>query len=341
MRINRKMLIGGISSAIALVLIAGGLVLLTRNGKTVAKPTAERHSQLPSRKSRKVLRSPFTGERIARLGPELIFKIDNVVQARPPSGLTKADIVYLLPVDAGLSRIFAVFSSHIPRVVGPVRSARAEDIRLLRQFGRPAFAFSGAQPRLLPVVEHSRIIDLYDGIVGGYYRDNSRIAPYNLYALPRRLLAEAKGRESKARDIGFRFGKAPRGGRPTKWYTVTYPEASFTFRWSPSQHRWLSFMDGKPAYSAGGKRLGARTVVIQSVVVGRSHFRELGIKPPYANTVGSGRAVVLRDGAAFVVHWSRPRAGRGTAFTLPDGHRMRFARGQVWVVFRYGPGSSR
>lgn len=342
MRVNRRTLIAVVSSAVALTVVVSGFILLTRGGKTVVKPTAERHTQQPVRKARKgPLRSPFTGERIARLGPELIFKIDNVGQARPPTGLPKADIVYLLPVDAGLSRIFAVFSSHIPRVVGPVRSSRAEDIRLLRQFGRPAFAFSGAQPQLLPVVEHARIVDLYAGIVGGYYRDYSRIAPYNLYALTRQLLREARGRESKARDIGFRFGKAPRGGRPTKWYTVRYPEATFTFHWSRSQHRWLSYMDGRPAYSAGGKRLGARTVVIQYVTVGRSHFRELNIRPPYANTVGSGRAVVLRNGAAFVVHWSRPRADHGTAYTLPDGRRMPFARGQVWIVFGYGPHSFR
>ena len=340
MRINRKMLIAGISSAIALIILAGGLFLLTRGGKTVVKPTAERHSQRASRKARK-LRSPFTGERVARLRPELIFKIDNVVQARPPTGLTKADIVYILPVDAGLSRIFAVFSSHIPRVVGPVRSSREEDIELLRQFGRPAFAFSGAQPRLLPVVEHSRIVDLYAGIVGGYYRDYSRVEPYNLYARTKVLLAEAKGRESKARNIGFRFGPAPRGGRPRKSYSVTYPEASFTFRWSRKQHRWLSSMDGGPAYSAGGRRLGARTVVIQYVKVGLSGFRELGIKPPFANTVGRSRAVVLRDGRAYRVRWSRPHARSGTAFTLPDGRRMPFARGQVWIVYGYGPGSSR
>jgi hypothetical protein len=336
MGISRGGLIAGASSAGALIILAGGIFLLTRSGKTTLNPAAERHGQHAAGS----LLSPFTGEPIARLGPELIFKIDNVIQARPPTGLTKADIVYLLPVDGGLSRIFAVFSSHIPPVVGPVRSARAEDIRLLGQFGRPAFAFSGAQPELLPVVERSAIVDLYAGIVGGYYRDFRRVAPYNLYARTRQLLAEAKG-ESRARDIGFRFGPAPNGGQPTKSYSVTYPAASFTFRWSPSQHRWLSWMDGKPANSAGGGQLGARTVVIQSVVVGLSHFRELGIKPPYANTVGSGIAVVLRDGRAYRVRWSRPRPDGGTTYTRPGGQRMPFALGQVWVVFRYGPGSSR
>ena len=332
MRISRRALIAGLSSAIAAVILVVGFILLT-SGKSPSTPSAK-----SSPTATGPLTSPFTGEPIKSLGPELIFKIDNVEQARPPTGLTKADIVYLLPVDGGLSRIFAVFSSHIPAVVGPVRSARQEDIELLRQFGTPAFAFSGAQPNLLPHVEHARIIDLYSGIVGGYYRDLKRIAPYNLYAQTSQLLAQAK-RASRARDIGFRFGAAPPGGTPTSSYTVAYPAAKFTFQWSAAQHRWLSWMDGNPAYAAEGGQLGGATVVIQYVVVGTSVFKELGIRPPYANTVGHGPAVVLRDGRAYHVNWSRPTADSGTTFTLPDGSRMPFARGQVWVVFAYGPGS--
>jgi hypothetical protein len=56
--------------------------------------------------------------------------------------------------------------------------------------------------------------------------------------------------------------------------------------------------------------------------------------------VGSGRAVVLRDGRAYQAHWSRPRADGGTSFTMPGGKPMPFARGQVWVVFARGAGST-
>ncbi len=333
MRISRGALLTAVSSVAALGLLIGGFFVLTGGGKKDA-------AQHGAHGSPQQLRSPFTGEPVRSLRPELIFKIDNVPQARPPTGLTKADIVYLLPVEGGLSRIFAVFSSHIPPVVGPVRSSREEDIQLLRQFGKPAFAFSGAQPRLLPVVEHARIVDLYAGIVGGYFRSSSRIAPYNLYARTKTLLSLAKG-ASKARDIGFRFGAAPAGGKPAKVYNVRYQSFTFGVRWSAGQRRWLISMDGRPATAADGRRLGARTVVVQYVKVGTSGFLELGIRPPYAHTVGSGSAVVLRDGRAYQVHWSRPAADGGTTFTLPDGHPMPFARGQVWVAYGFGPGSSR
>jgi len=341
-QLSQRTLIAAISSATASILLVVGLFVLT--GHRAAAP--RRAAAVRPIKPAPPLTSPFTGERIKSLGPELIFKIDNIVYARPPTGLKHADIVYVLPVEGGLSRIMAVFSSHVPKVVGPVRSARAEDIKLLRQFGRPAFAFSGAKPSLLPLVEHARIVDLYAGIVPGYFRSFNRIAPYNLYADTRLLLAEAKKKNkknnvSRARDIGFRFGSVQPGGVPTRSYSVSYPAAHFTVRWSLAQQRWLIWMDGVPSYDTEGGRLGGNTVVIQYVFVRPSRFIEWGVKAPYASTVGSGRAVVLRNGRAYHVRWTRPRADGGTTFTLPNGHRMLFAPGQVWVIFAYGPHSMR
>jgi hypothetical protein len=279
----------------------------------------------------KPLVSPFTGEPVQALGPVLAVKIDNVAEARPPTGLTDADIVYLLPVEGGLSRIFAVFSSHFPPVIGPVRSAREDDIELLRQFGRPAFAYSGAQSHLLPVVERARTVDLYAGNVAGYFRDPNRVIPHNLYATTRQLLGEARG-ASKAHDIGFRFGPPPPGGTPTRSVSVGYPAASFSFRWSSAKKRWLISMDGSPAVAVEGGQLSASTVVIQYTKVRTSPYLEEGVPPPYAESTGSGTALVLRDGIAYHARWSRPQADGGTTFTTASGQPMTFAKGPVWIV---------
>jgi hypothetical protein len=275
--------------------------------------------------------SPFTGKRVKSLGPVLAVKIDNIIYARPQTGLTRADIVYVLPVEGGLSRFMAIFSSHIPAVVGPVRSARQDDLQLLRQFGRPAFAYSGAQTRLLHVIEHAHIEDLYAGLAGGYYRDYQRTAPDNLYASTSRLLSEAK-HATRAHNIGFKFGSAPRGGRRTSRISVSYPAASFTFTWSAREQRWLVSIDGARAGSTEGPQLSAATVVIQHTVVGTSGFIEDFRRPPDAHSTGHGTAVVLRNGRAYRVRWSRPKASGGTTFTMRDGRPMTFAPGQVWIV---------
>jgi hypothetical protein len=285
------------------------------------------------------LLDPFTGEPAKALRPVLAVKIDNIVYARPQTGLQSADIIYVIPVEGGLTRFMAVFSAHLPPVIGPVRSARQSDLDLLSQFGRPAFAWSGATPHLVPFIERAPVVDLYALTAGGYFRSGSRPAPYNLYADTKQLLAEAKG-ASKARDIGFRFGAAPAGGTPAASGSVKYPAASCTFRWSAKDRRWLLWMDGAPAMATEGGQLGGSTVIVQYTRIATSRFEEYGGRPPYAKSIGSGKAVVLRDGRAYTVRWSRPHRWTGTTYTLPDGQRMLFAPGQTWVVLApEGPGS--
>ena len=327
MRWPRRNIAIAVSAAAAIGLAAALVAVLPGSSGAPPKPG-------PSDSAR--LSSPFTGEPVSALGPVLATKIDNLARARPQTGLTGADIVYVLPVEGGLSRFLAVFSSHFPPVIGPVRSAREDDLELLRQFGRPAFAYSGAQPQLLPLVEKARTVDLYAGRVGGYFRDPRRVAPHNLYAHTSQLLAEAPG-ASKAHDIGFRFGPAPAGGRAMTSFSVSYPAARFTFRWSAKDGRWLVWMDGAPAGAAEGGQLGAPTVVIQYTKVRTSRFLEAGVRPPYAQSTGAGTGVLLRGGQAYAIRWSRPDAEGGTTFTTTSGQAMTFARGPVWVVLAATP----
>jgi hypothetical protein len=318
-----------VAAAVLLAGVVAGSYIALRHDRQVTGAAAPS----PSPPAAAQLRSPFTGEPVPSLNRVLAVKIDNIVYARPQTGLARADIVYVLPVEGGLSRLMAIFSSRYPPAVGPVRSAREDDLQLLRQFGRPAFAYSGATPRLLPYIHRTaRIVNLYAGTSSGYYRDLSRVAPYNLYAHTRQLLAQAPG-ASTARDIGFRFGPPPAGGKATRSVPVSYPSASFRFTWSAAKGRWLVTMDGTPAVTSSGVRLAAATVVIQHTTVRTSRFKEYGFRPPYAESVGSGTTLVLRDGSAWAGHWSRPTANGGTTFTTASGGPMTFARGPVWIVF--------
>ena len=276
--------------------------------------------------------SPFTGLP-APAAPVLAVKIDNVRQARPQLGLTAADLVYVEPVEGGLSRLLAVFSSRLPDAVGPVRSARESDLELLGQFGRPALAYSGAAPQLLPQLAAARVANVSPvQAPQAYFRDRARRPPHNSYARPAQLLAAAPDTGLSA-DIGLRFGDAPPGGTPTAHEVAGYPAAELSFDWSAADGRWLVGADGAPLLAAEGGRPGAATVVLQSVVVRPSGISDLlGNVSPYAETVGSGAALVLRDGVSFPARWSRPTPDSGTAFTLEDGRPCPFARGPVWIV---------
>ncbi|MGW6275521.1 DUF3048 domain-containing protein [Streptomyces sp. NPDC055060] len=278
-------------------------------------------------------RSPFTGKHAVH-NPVLAVKFDNARMARPHTGLAQADIVYVEKVEGGMSRLMGVYSSRLPKYVGPVRSARESDVELLRQFGRPALAYSGVRSSLSKMLKRSPLyVRSHGRLPGAYFRAGGRPAPHNLFVRPRSVLRSAPKADHPT-DIGFRFGPAPEGGSPASTRTVRYASASHTFSWSPGERRWLASFDGSPARSTSGARLGARTIVIQRVDMPPSRYKDVnGAATPYIKTVGSGRATVLRDGKAYQTRWKRSSPEGGTSFTLADGRRMPFARGQVWMVY--------
>lgn len=261
--------------------------------------------------------------------PVLAVKVDNAPPARPPTGIGAADVVYVEPVEAGISRLIAVFGTRQPPVVGPVRSARQTDLRLLPQFGRPALAFSGAAPELLPEIGRAPLISASpESVPGAFFRGPGQM-PHNLYARPSRLPVG----EGWSPNAAPTFGPAPGGGVATSGETVAYRSARVGFTWSPTEQRWLVSMDGRPYSATDSGRLAASTVVLQEVPVSDSQFQDVvGNASPFAETVGTGRAVVLRDGSAFEARWHRPAPELGTTYANPAGEPIPFAPGQIWIV---------
>ena len=267
----------------------------------------------------------------SRVGvPVLVAKIDNSPQGRPPVGLGAADLVYVEPVEGGLSRLAAVFSNDKPPVIGPVRSARETDLTLLDQFGNPTLASSGSAPELVPSIDNSALKNASaDHQPGAYFRDNSRAAPHNLFVHPNQL-PEGGGWPAASQP---QFGPTPAGGEPTQHQEAQYQAAMIGFDWSPSDNKWLVSMDGAAYSDADGERVTASTVVLQSVQVQNSSVSDVaGAVSPLVQTTGNGQALVLRDGQQFPAEWSRPTEDAGTTYTSPNGAPIPFAQGQVWTV---------
>jgi Protein of unknown function (DUF3048) N-terminal domain/Protein of unknown function (DUF3048) C-terminal domain len=280
-----------------------------------------------------VERSFLSGRVGAPNGPVLVVKMDNTPASEPHAGIKYADVVYLEQVEGGLSRYAVVFSSQIPKAVGPVRSARIADIELLRQYGKVAFAYSGAQSLMLPVLAAADLYNVSDDNGGaGYYRVSSRPSPENLFGIPRELFQRAP-HAAHAVDIGFRFSdQVPTGGAPAAQVSASYPATRVTFTWDASSGRWLAAMNGRRAMAAEGGQLGGTTVIIQYVTLSRSIYRDvLGHYTPMSTTVGTGNALILRNGQAWHATWSRPNQTVGTHW-LVGGRDFPLAPGQVWVL---------
>jgi hypothetical protein len=271
-------------------------------------------------------------------GEILVVKIDDTLSARPQIGIDRADIVYIEQVEGGLTRLAAVFSSEIPTLIGPIRSARISDIEILAQYGRVVFAYSGAQSKLLPVISVANLNDYGAQRQSPtiYTRDESRTSPTNMVLRGDLLLdkVHSDGRDvATSRSVGWDFGELPDGGIAITDVKLSWPAASYELKWSKEEERWLVFNNGIANMSASGTQHGPTTFVIQNVEIVASEYGDkFGGVTPLSKTVGSGTGFVLRDGRYFPATWSRPDELSGTTWLALDGSELPFARGQIWIA---------
>ena len=271
-------------------------------------------------------------------GPVLAVKIDDTNPAHPQLGIEDADVVYIEQVESGLTRLMAIFSSRIPERVGPVRSARISDIDILSPYGNVAFAYSGAQSKLLPIISQANLLDLGAQRQSPtiYTTDPARIQPYAMVLRADLLMARIVEKQyeiDSARSVGFIFGDEPKDGKPTDEVVIDWPAATYKAQWSESEKRWFLYHNGRINSAESGIILGPTTLVIQMVSITPSEFGDkFGGVTPFSETVGEGKAYVLRNGKRFAGTWTRSDANSGTTFSLLDGEEIKFAPGQVWVA---------
>jgi len=129
----------GISAA-ALVLVVLLVVLLVSAGSSPKKAAAQKPSATTAPTASTIShKDPKHGPPVCPLTgttapggkvparPALAFKVDNYPNARPWSGIDKADIVFEEPVEGFITRLVAVFQCQQAPLVGPIRSARYVD----------------------------------------------------------------------------------------------------------------------------------------------------------------------------------------------------------------------
>ena len=268
----------------------------------------------------------------------LVVKIDDTNAAHPQIGVESADVVYVEQVEGGLTRLAAIYTSKLPPLIGPIRSARISDIELLAQFGRVGFAYSGAQSKMRPVIAAANLENLSAerNPPSIYGKDPDRPGPVDMILNPDLLLERAnanpKIRIETATASVFPFGDAPKGETNTAVAKVKWPSAKYELRWDSTNEKWLIYFNEKPNMAANGEHLYADTAIIQIVSITPSIYGDkFGEITPFSKTIGSGKAVMLRDGFSYQIRWQRNLETDVTTWMSEDGGVANFKPGRTWI----------
>jgi hypothetical protein len=276
------------------------------------------------------------GERDAPSRPALAVKVENSADAYPLAGLERADVIYEEPVEGGITRFAAIFQCRAAARVGPIRSARTTDPKILAPLAdEPLLAFSGANPTVAEGIDEAGIVSLTETTAGeAYERDDARSAPHDLFASTRTLyrIAKRKGADRSLPHALFRYdGEVPSPSRPRTSATVAF-SASNVVGWAWSDGRWVRQLDGAPMVAENGAAIAVDNVVIQEVVVTDSDILDVaGFPSPEVKLVGQGRAWILRDGRLILGRWRRDSLGQVTVFETRAGEEIALAPGTTFV----------
>jgi hypothetical protein len=268
-----------------------------------------------------------------------VVKIDNIDEARPQTGVNSADIVYEELVEGGLTRLAAIFQSHYPTVVGPVRSGRLTDEAIADNLNHPVFAYSGTNPIFLPLLEAQPVTTANDNNHPElFYRSGSKPAPHNLYSSVLALAGISSTHAPPAPLFQYHRHGLPLVGAGVGHATqisISFPDASVGWKFDPRTGVWLRSQNGTLDVDTDGQQLYTTNIVVMFVNYFTSAMAtgEGGPPAPIPEGVltGSGHAWYLSGNRIVKGTWSRASLTALTSYRDEAGHPILLAPGRTWI----------
>jgi len=328
-----SVIIGGAVAAVALVVVG----VLIFGGGDDKKPAAKSPRTTTTRRPATVRRAPLTGlpdkSGASFKRPAVTVKVNNNNLAKQ-YGIHEADIVYEEVVEGGATRLAAIFNSHDPDRVGPVRSVRRTDQSIVWPIGG-IFAYSGGAQYAIDSIDTAPVKQLDETRAGSMmYREpnDPDYAPYNLWARVDQMF-KAGGEPIPPKPLfTYRAAKAKVGGTPVKSFVVgfagTDPPFATTWEWDAPSRKWLRSIFGGPDIDADNVRIAAQNVVVLFV----EYAGGAGLEGAEAVLTGSGNALVYTGGKEIKGTWSRPDKEKPAKLLNANGAVIKLTPGKTWVA---------
>lgn len=291
----------------------------------------------------------------------LAVMVENHVESRPQSGLSSADIIYEAVAEGGITRLLAIFYCNPGDFqVGPVRSARTYFLDWVSEYDGLYAHVGGANTpgpaNALGQIIDYKIKDLNQFSIGfpTFWRDYQRLGhpvatEHTMYSTTHKLWAVA---EKRGWDVASSEGdKWDKDFVPFKFSAKANTDTSL----QAATKIEVNFWGNQPDYSVlwefdsscncykrknGGtdhtdlnnkQQLAPKNVVIQLEQESHANDGYEGNVHLLYKTIGSGKALIFKEGKVIVGKWVKSSRKARTKFTDEKGVEVELTVGQIWI----------
>ena len=289
--------------------------------------------------------------------------VENSVDARPQSGLSKADVIFEAVAEGGITRFLSVFYCQTVPVLGPVRSARVYFLDFIGGFGKsPFYAHVGGANTPGPANALGQIEDMdwvgYNDInqfsVGFpiFWRDYERLpgvaTEHTMYSDTSKLWKTGASRGlTNVNKSGVSWNKTftpwpfkddtalekrPTTAAVSFGFWEDYHQYNVTWNYNKTTNTYARTNGGKKHLDkTTNKQLQAKNVIIvfMDERVAQDGY-DKGQHLLYG-TKGTGDVVILQDGAVIKGTWAKKDRFTQIKFYDTQDDEVALNRGPVWV----------
>jgi hypothetical protein len=317
------------TKAVLATLVAASLLLAGCAGGTDEEEPSDASSSEPTSSQTSTPPEPtywpLTGlERTGKAPkhPVIVTKVDNTSSSAPQVGLGSADLVVEELVEGGYTRLAAFYYSKVPASIGPVRSMRASDIGIVPEGAN--VVTSGAAQITINRINAAGIPWITEGDAG-VYRDNTRSAPYNLFARLGEISKRLKAQDEPPAYLPWgTAADLPKGGKAT---SLTADFGNHSTSW---QYQGGTYVNTN-SYAAQDDQFPADSVLVMRVKVGDAGYRDpAGYPVPETKFEGTGAALLFNGGRVVRGTWEKDGLTGAIQLSTKNGE-LTVPAGRVWI----------
>lgn len=329
----------------AILLLAFLLILSACGQKQVDKSSQKEVKKKPEKVTKSVskveTKDPYTfpltgkGSETSTEGRAVAVMINNHPEARPQSGLNKADIVYELLAEGDITRFLAFFQSEKPENIGPVRSARDYYMEIAKGLNALYIAH-GYSPEAKKMLDDGYIDNLngmvYDGTL--FKRASFRKAPHNSYITYENVLkgAQLKNYSMSGSPPAFSFLTEEENknltGETATSAQITYSSNNMfnvLYQYDSDLGRYKRFSGGEQTVDLETKEpiLLDNIFIVEAIhqVIDSAGRRNIDLQ-------SGGKAYLLQKGKVNQVEWKNVN---NRIVPFKNGKEVPFVQGKTWV----------